>query len=288
LKKITLVALLASASLASACTRIEPGEVGVKVNRYGSESGVESKAVGVGNYFSLWGVDYIPYPVSTQTYTWTRADSETSPGNEEFSFQDRNGLVVSGDVTVAFRINPALAPKLYQIYRMEMPALISGPIRNKIRSEIVRAASGMTVEQIYSTGKADLIRKAQIGAQKYFSPRGLEIDQLDWAGPVRIPQAITERINARAQSEQAAIAAEAEAKTAESRGRAALAEAKAEADAKIERARGDAESIRVRNGAIQANPAIQNEWIRRWDGKLPQTVYCSSENPCIDIRKLAQ
>ena len=284
MRRIMLVSALALS--AAACTRIEPGEVGVKVNRYGSGSGVDAKAVGVGNYFSAWGVDYFPYPTSTQTYTWSSggkdADGNDMP-NEEFQFQDKNGLIVSGDVTVAFRVNPSLAPKLYQIYRMEMPALVAGPIRNKVRSEIVRVASTMTVEQIYSVGKADLIRKALVGAQRYFEPMGLQIDQLDWAGPIRIPDSIMERINARAQSEQAAIAAQAEATTAEAKGKAALATATANANAKIEQARGEAESVKIRNSAIIQNPAYTDEWVRKWDGQLPKVVYCSSENPCVTV-----
>lgn len=280
MKKLAAISLMALS--VAACSRIEPGEVGVKVNRYGSGSGVEDKAVGVGTYFSAWGVDYYSYPVSTQTYTWSRASKEDTP-NEEFTFQDKNGLIVGGDVTVAFRVNPALAPKLFQIYRMEMPALIAGPIRNKVRSEIVRAASSMTVEQIYSAGKADLINRAMLQTRKYFEPMGLNVDQLDWAGPIRIPESIMERINARAQSEQAAIAAQAEATTAEAKGKAALAIATAKANARIEDARGVAESTRIRNAAITANPAYTDEWVRKWDGQLPKTVYCSSDTPCVQV-----
>lgn len=270
----------------AACSRIEPGEVGVKVNRYGSGSGVEDKAVGVGTYFSAWGVDYYAYPISTQTYTWSHSEKDAegnSSANEEFNFQDKNGLIVSGDVTVAFRVNPALAPKLFQIYRMEMPALVAGPIRNKVRSEIVRAASTMTVEQIYSTGKATLIARALAATRRYFEPQGLSIDQLDWAGPIRIPESIMERINARAQSEQAAIAAQAEATTAEAKGKAALATATAEANARVETARGVAESVKIRNSAILANPAYTDEWVRKWNGKLPETVYCTSDKPCVSV-----
>jgi regulator of protease activity HflC (stomatin/prohibitin superfamily) len=290
MKKLLGMALLIALGATSAgCTRIEPGEVGVKVNRYGSGSGVDKTAVGVGNYFSLWGVDYIPYPVSTQTFTWAKGDKDSdgnTTANQEFSFQDKNGLIVQGDVTIAFRVNPSLAPKLYQIYRMDMNALVAGPIRNKIRSEIVKAASTMTVEQIYSSGKTVLISRAMVGARAYFEPMGLSIDQLEWAGPIRIPESIMERINARAQSEQAAIAAQAEALTAEAKGKAYFAQAQAEANAKIERARGEAESIKIKNSAIEANPAIQDEFLRRWDGHLPQTVICSQDRPCGNLRDL--
>ena len=261
----------------------------MKVSRYGSGSGVDPVAVGPGNYWSGWGTDYIPYTVSTQTYAYTRGGKDSDGNalpNEEFSFQDRNGLVVTGDVTVAFRVNQALAPKLYQIYRMDMNGLIASPIKNKLRSELVRAASTMTVEQIYSSGKADLIQRALIGTRKYFEPRGLMIEQLDWAGPVRIPESITERINARAQSEQAAIAARAEADTAKARGEAELARATAEANAKIEEARGIAEATKIKNSAIQANPAYTDEFLRKWDGKLPSTVICSQDRPCGNLRDL--
>lgn len=286
--KIKSAILLASACVSiAACSRIEPGEVGVKVNRYGSGSGVESQAVGVGTYFSAWGVDYYAYPISTQTYTWSKGstdDEGNSTPNEEFTFQDKNGLIVGGDVTVAFRVNPALAPKLFQIYRMEMPALVAGPIRNKVRSEIVRAASSMTVEQIYSVGKATLINRALASTRKYFEPMGLNIDQLDWAGPIRIPESIMERINARAQSEQAAIAAQAETITAEAKGKAALATATARANSRIEDARGVAEATKIRNAAIVSNPAYTDEWVRKWDGQLPKTVYCSSDVPCVQVK----
>jgi len=283
MKKINAILLATAALSVSACSRIEPGEVGVKVNRYGSGSGVENQAVGVGTYFSAWGVDYYAYPISTQTYTWSRPGKDEEAANEEFNFQDKNGLIVSGDVTVAFRVNPALAPKLFQIYRMEMPALVAGPIRNKVRSEIVRAASSMTVEQIYSVGKATLISRALLSTRKYFEPMGLNIDQLDWAGPIRIPESIMERINARAQSEQAAIAAQAEATTAEAKGKAALATATANANAEIEKARGHAEATRIRNSAIAANPAYTDEWTRKWDGQLPKIIYCSSDVPCLNV-----
>jgi regulator of protease activity HflC (stomatin/prohibitin superfamily) len=285
MKKIKLTALLLLGVGTAACTRIEPGEVGVKVNRYGSGSGVENNAVGVGTYFSLWGVDYIPYPVSTQTYTWSRGaqnEDGTTTSNQEISFQDKNGLIVSADATVAFRVNPKLAPKLYQIYRMDMEALVAGPIRNKVRSEIVKAASTMTVEQVYSSGKTVLINRALAGTRRYFEPMGLNVDQLEWAGPIRIPENIQERINARAQTEQAAIAARAQVETERAKGEASVAKATAEATARKIQAESEANAIRTRAEAIATNQKIvAYEWVKRWNGQMPQTVYCSAAQPCV-------
>jgi hypothetical protein len=292
LKKLAS-ALLIGLALAG-CTRVDPGHVGVKVNRYGSSAGVETKALGVGSYWTLVGVDVYEYPIFTNNYVWSnlsgteKGNTDPTKGtvagsNEELMFQDKNGLVVSADVNVAFRVNSTLAPKLFQTYRVDMDGIVAGPLRNRVRSAIVSAASTMTVEEIYGPKKAELISRALLSVQRYFEPMGLHVDQLDWAGPIRIPENIMERINARAQTEQAAIAAQARVATVEAEGRAAVAEAEAKARAKIATAEGDAKATQVRNAAINANPAYTNEWMRKWDGHLPQTIYCAADKPCLNV-----
>lgn len=285
MKKILIVG--AAALALAACDRIDPGHVGVKVNRYGSNAGVQNKALGVGTYWFQFGSDIYSYPIYTNNYLWAnnlKQEGDTVTGtNEEMVFQDKNGLVVSADVNVAYRVNPALAPKLFQIYRVDMNGIVAGPLRNRVRSAIVAAASTMTVEDIYGPKKSVLIGRALKNVRSYFEPMGLHVDALDWSGPIRIPESITERINARAQTEQAAIAAQARVATAEAEGRAKVAEAKAEAEAKIAKAEGDAEATRRRNAAVAASPGYQNEWVRKWNGELPKVVYCSTDKPCVTV-----
>ena len=288
MKKSPILLIAVTALSLAACSRVTPGHVGVKINQYGSSAGVEDKAVGIGTYWTGFGTSIEEYPVYTNNYIWantlkTDKDGVSTGNNEELQFQDKNGLVVAADVNVAYHVNAALAPKLYQTYRADMDGIVSGPLRNRVRAALVTAASTMTVEDIYGPRKSILIAKATAIVRGYFEPLGLHVDALDWAGPIRIPENIMERINARAQTEQAAIAAQAQVATEEAKGRAAVAKATAEANAKIEDARGDAESIKIRNSAIQANPAYTSEWVRKWDGQLPKTVYCTSENPCVSV-----
>lgn len=282
------VALSVCALALAACDRVTPGNVGVKVNNYGSGAGVQQKPLGVGTYWFQFGSDIYEYPTFTNRYSWQNAvkcDAEKvcEGSDESITFQDINGLVVSADVNVAYRVNPEKAPVLFQTYRGQMDAIVSGPLRDRVKAAIVAVASTMSVEEIYGTKKANLIREAQKRVAAYFAPRGLIIEQLDWAGPIRIPESITERINARAQTEQAAIAAKARVFTAQAEGVAKVAEAKAEADAQIEKARGVAQATRLRNEAVAQNPGYQSEWVRKWDGQLPKTVYCSSETPCVAV-----
>lgn len=288
MKKLITLAL-ASCSLA-ACSRVEPGHVGVKVERYGSAAGVQDKALGVGTYWTGIGTDIYEYPIYTSNYAWTKAagsedaakNGDETKGNEEFSFQDRSGLIVTADVAIAYRVDPVKAPVLFQKYRTDMPGIVAGPLRNAVRSALVDQASTMSVEDIYGAGKTRLINSALAGVRHYFEPFGLHVEQLYWAGPIRIPQSILDQINARTKNEQQALAAQANVATIKANADAAIAEANGEAEATKVKAVAEAEAIRIRAQALANNPKIVGyEWVQKWDGEMPRTVYCSASQPCV-------
>lgn len=281
MNKRLAILMLAGVSLA-ACSRVEPGHVGVKVNQYGSDAGVSNNALGVGTYWTGIGTTIYEYPIFTSTYAWTKATTEGDTKDEEFSFQDKSGLVVTADVSVAYRVDPVKAPTLFQKYRTDMDGIVAGPLRNAIRSALVEAASNMTVEQIYGAGKTQLVNAALAKVRAYFEPFGLHVEQLYWASSIRIPSSILDQINARTKNEQQALAAQANVATVEANARARVAEAQGEADATKVKAIAEAEAIRIRAEALANNPKIVSyEWVQRWNGQMPSTVYCSTQTPCV-------
>jgi regulator of protease activity HflC (stomatin/prohibitin superfamily) len=258
----------------AACTRVQPGHVGVAVDQYGSGAGVQSQALGVGTYWYQPGRTIYEYPIYTSTYTWTKSKDEGSNANEEFSFQDRSGLVVTADVAVAYRVDPVKAPILFQKYRTDMEGIVAGPLRNAIRSALVEAASNITVEDIYGPKKTQLINAALTNVQHYFEPFGLHVEQLYWASSVRIPESILEQINAKIRNEQQALAAQAN-----------VATVKANAEAAVAEATGKAEATKIEAGALRASPEIlRQRAIEKWDGKLPTYVGASAPIPFISER----
>src|SRR5580698_2890902 len=116
------------------CGQVQPGHVGIKVNQYGSDAGVSNQSLGVGTYFTAFGTTIYEYPVFTNTYTYTKSGTEGSTNNEEFNFQDKNGLGLSADIAVSYSVNSQLAPKLFQKYRTDAAGIIAGPLRNAIRN----------------------------------------------------------------------------------------------------------------------------------------------------------
>ena len=132
--KRALIVLFALAL--AACGQVRPGHVGIKVNQYGSGAGVENQSLGVGTYFTPFGTQIIEYPVYTQTYTYSGSSTEGSANNEEFTFQDKNGLNIESDIAVSYSVNPELAPRLYSKFRVDATGLVSGQIRNSIRDSL--------------------------------------------------------------------------------------------------------------------------------------------------------
>ncbi len=239
-----------------------------------SPGGVSPNSLGVGWYFAPPGTHIYEYPVFTRTYTWTASDNEERQINERFNFQDKNGLALSADVAVSYHVDPTRASILFQRYRTDMDQIIAGPLRNAIRNAIVERASQLGVEEIYGPHKSELIATALKRVQGFFSPVGLQVEQLYWAGNIVVPEQVLQQINAKIANEQAALAAQAN-----------VATAKANSDARIAKARGDAEAIQVEAEAIRTNPEIVKlRAVEKWNGELPTYVGGSGPMPFIDVK----
>lgn len=257
--------LLLGVGLSGCGQTVETGNVGVFIKQYGGDAGVNPAPVSQGWHQTGIGEHIIQYPVIEKAYPYTREESAGqggSAGNEEVSFSDHTGLPMTADVQVRLAVNPALAPKLYKTWKLSFPELLSGPIRNDIRSAIAAETELVPVDQLYSGGRQAVIGRALSRVQKKWAPEGVNISALDWLGSIRYPNSVTEGITNKSKIEQETLVAQG-----------LVAKAKAEADAKIEKARGEAESTRLQAEALRANPEIlRQKEIEAWKGLCPLNV----------------
>lgn len=271
-----LVAVAASAAVLAGCGQVKPGHVGIKVNQYGSGGGVSDQSLGVGTYFTPFGTMIYEYPVFTNTYTYTRNSNEGQNVDEEFNFQDKNGLGLSADIAVSYSVSPQLAPKLFQKYRTDAQGIIAGPLRNAIRNALVNRAAALGVEEIYGPRKQELLNSVQGDVANFFSPYGLIVEKLFWAGNVRVPDVVLTQINNKIANEQHALAAQAQVATVQ-----------AEAQQRIAQAEGEAKAIQVQGDTLRSNPEVLRlRAIEKWDGRLPQVT--SGATPFVQLDKAAQ
>ena len=257
----TIFAAVAVVAIAlSSCGKtVEPGNAGVRIRTLGPTAGVDPVPLNSGWHFKGVGEHIVEYPVIQRTYSYTREIDERGTENEEIAFADNTGLPMTADVAITLQVNPANAPSLYKTYRLSFDQLLDGPIRNDVRSAIAAETERVNVDQLYSGGRQGVIQRAMARVATKWARHGVQISQLEWIGTIRYPAVILDAIQSKTRTEQETLTA-----------RAQVAKAQAQAEAQIAAARGQAESIRIINEALAANPRyVELKAVEKWDGRLP-------------------
>ena len=277
IRKLASILLLGVAL--AACSKVPAGNVGVKVYLLGGNKGVDTEELGPGRYWIGVNEDLFLFPTFTQNYTWT------SESNEQISFQTIEGMKVSADIGISYSIDPTKVNDIFQKYRKGIDEITDIYLRNMVRDALVIVASSRPVETVYGAGKEELIAEVQRRVKEQVEPIGIRIEKIYWVGDIILPPEVIKSLNAKIQANQQAQQRQNE-----------IATAKAEAQKKIEEARGEAESIKLRAEAqALANEKIARsltdelvkyQAIQKWDGVLPRMTG-EGAIPFIDADKLS-
>jgi len=261
-----LLSLLAAVG----CSKVEAGHVGIIVDMYGSDRGVSEKTVGVGRYFLGWNEELFTFPTSLQNYVWTRSVNEGKATDESITFQTKEGLSANGDFGVTYSIDPAKVVVVFQKYRKGIDEITDVFLRNMVRDAFNTEAAKMAVEEIYGTGKKQLMDAVNKSVKEQTHPMGIEIEKIYLIGEFRLPQQITDAVNSKIGATQKAMQIENE-----------LRATKAEAEKVVVKAEAEAKA----NLALQKSLSkdyLEYLAIQKWDGKLSQIS--GGATPFIDLR----
>ncbi|MDB5432036.1 MAG: band 7 protein [Caulobacter sp.] len=257
---VVALLLLGTCTVRAVGTVIQPGDVGVKIRTLGPDAGVdESRSYPSGWNIKGLGERFVEFPVIERTYAYTHEKNVDGIENEEVQFADSNALQMTGDVQLVIAVDPNKAPALYKRWRLTFDQLLETPIRNDVRTAISAETEKVPVTFLYSGGRQEVIHRALSRVQAKWEPQGVHITQLDWIGPIRYPDVVTQAIQATTKANADKTAAEA-----------GVAVANANADKRIAEARGLAESTRLQGEALRANPEVlRQKEIERWNGICP-------------------
>ncbi|MCE0874136.1 SPFH domain-containing protein [Pseudomonas monteilii] len=125
MKRLLAAVSLCALAVLGGCSKVPAGNVGVIVNLYGSEKGVELKEVGTGKYWVGINEELYLFPTFTQTETWT--------GAETITFQTVEGMKVGGDVGITYAVAPDKVTTLFQKYRAGIDEITNKFLRNMVR-----------------------------------------------------------------------------------------------------------------------------------------------------------
>ncbi|EMH0752537.1 SPFH/Band 7/PHB domain protein [Klebsiella pneumoniae] len=275
MKKAIMASIIALSTIGLVgCDRVEPGNVGIKVNKLGDDKGV-GEVVGVGRYWTGWNTEVYIFPTFKQMKTYEDA----------FNFQMSDGTTIGYHIGVAYKVDPTKVTTVFQTYRKGVDDITDTDLRQKIADALNRLASRMSTDKFIDGGKAELLENALKEIQSDMGPVGIQVISLSYVGRPEYPPTVIESINAKVTANQKTLQREQEVKQREAEANMLRAEADGQADAKLKLAEAEAKSIQIRGQAMRENPEVlQLEAINKWNGTLPQYMTSGTNTPFIQVK----
>ncbi|MEZ5046245.1 MAG: prohibitin family protein [Chitinophagaceae bacterium] len=195
--RIAGIALMVIGLLSSCVKQIDAGYVGVQ-SIFGK---IQKKSLPSGLSFVNPLVDVIEMDVKTQNYTMSGVNDEgDKSGDDAIKVLTKDGLEVTIDLSVLYRVSAADAPKLVQEIGVQYKDKIIRPVsRTKIRDNAVY----YDAVELYSTKRDDFQQKIFTGMEKEFAKRGLILENL-LVRNITLPATVKLTIESKISAEQEA------------------------------------------------------------------------------------
>lgn len=253
------------------CTRVDPGYVGIKVDLYGTQRGVQDLPLVTGMvWYNPFTTSVYKYPTFVQVATWTKNEETGRKGyNDEITYNSREGLGISADISFAFQINTKKAPFFYVKFRSDnIKEFTHGFLRNLAIGKFNSVASRYMVEEIYGGESKSQILKEVKNLLNEEIKEFASIDQFEYIGAVRIPKQVTDALDMKIKATQDAIRTENEIRQSKADAQKLIAKAEGEAGSVTIKAKAEANANRIIAESLTPN-LVTYKAIQQWDGKRP-------------------
>jgi regulator of protease activity HflC (stomatin/prohibitin superfamily) len=235
---------------------IDAGNVGIKINLYGSDRGVDNITIVTGRvWYNTWTTKIVEFPTFTQSVDY-----------EPFVVTTKDAAEFSVDPKLNYHINPTRVPQIYRQYRKSLNEIEQQFMRNTIYDAYRIVANSFTSDSVMSNRERFEDRIQKILTQN-LGKDGFIYDQLTSA--ISPPASLRQMIDEKNASIQARLKAENEAKQAIAEAQVTKAKAEGAAAALLVKARAEAEANRLKQQSLTPL-LVQQQMIEKWDGKLPQ------------------
>lgn len=282
---LSILLVLSFIVLTTSCTRINPTEVGFRINNSGDYRGIDSLPLITGWQWYLPTKTYIvTIPTTMQHVVWSEGEQEGSNPNEHIVINCMGGSGFNVDIGVNYRVIPDKASKIYLKYKMDdLNQITQTFLRNIVRGAMQDISGHMTVDSMLNN-LPDYEQLVRTDLAKRFNAEGFVLDGfniLSMPRPVDplLAKAINQKIIAKQNAET-------------SKGQ--LEQSVAEANKKIATARGDSADAVIRSaGQAEAIKKLKEqltpeyiEYIRvtRWNGAYPSTMLGNGSGVLLNVK----
>jgi regulator of protease activity HflC (stomatin/prohibitin superfamily) len=240
------------------CERIDAGHVGVKVNQYGDNKGVDDVVAVTGMVFFN--------PFTTRIYEFPTFIQHKEYKNENsFIVNSKDGSEFAVSPIMNYSVQREKVPAIFSKYRRPLEDIEEGFLKTAVYDAFRLATNKYTADELISNRAVFEIEVRRL-LDGQLLKEGFVINQ--FTSNLVYPETFKKSIEAKNNAVQAALRAENEVKTAEAQAKIKVATAEGNAQAMLTNAKAEAEANRLKQATLTSQ-LLQQLWIEKWDGKLP-------------------
>jgi len=269
-KVLALVALVVTLG---SCTRINPTEVGFKIDNSGDYRGIDSLPLLTGFQFYTPGFTYVvTIPTTQQHVIWSEDESEGSRPGEHITIACLGGAGFKIDVGLNYRVNPLKASKIYLKYKTDdLESITQTYLRNVVRGSMQDVSGYITVDSILNNmpGFEAAVRK---NISDRFAADGFIVDNFSiLKQPTPTDANLATAINAKIKAKQDAETSKMQLQSSIAEANKQVAKARGDSATKVINAMGEAEAVKKIQQVLTPT-YVQYILATRWNGVQPTVV----------------
>lgn len=284
IKAILVLAALfvGSIFLINSCERIDAGHVGVKVNMYGSSKGVSDITEVTGwAFYNPFTQKIYEFPIFMQHKEYKQTIEEGQVvSDESFVVNSKDGSEFHVSPIINYSVNRDKVPQIFSKYRRSLPEIEEGFLKTAVYDAFRLATNKYTADELISNRAVFEVEVRRL-LEGQLLAEGFVINQ--FTSNLEYPETFKKSIEAKNNAVQAALRAENEVKTAEAQAKIKIATAEGNAKAMLTQAKAEAEANQLKQKTLTPM-LIQQQWIERWNGKLPETMLGDKTSAMIGIK----
>ena len=254
----SIVGFILLVVLFNSCERIDAGYVGVKVNQYGDNKGVDDVVAVTGMVFYN--------PITTRIYEFpTYIQHKEYKGENSFVVNSKDGSEFSVSPIMNYSVQREKVPAIFSKYRRPLEDIEEGFLKTAVYDAFRLATNKYTADELISNRAVFEVEVRRL-LDGQLLKEGFTINQ--FTSNLIYPETFKKSIEAKNNAVQAALRAENEVKTAEAQAKIKVATAEGNAQAMLTSAKAEAESNRMKQQTLTPL-LLQLEFINKWNGVLP-------------------
>jgi regulator of protease activity HflC (stomatin/prohibitin superfamily) len=267
LKTGYIIAALVLMNMISSCNRIDAGHVGLKVNLYGTDRGVQDVTEVTGWVF------YNPFGTSVYEFA-TYVQHVEYTGDQAFVIQSKDGSEFTVSPMVNYSVIASKVPAIFRKYRKDLSDIESEFLKTAVY-EAYRITANEYEANLLISKRQEFDFRVKKELEKQLKPEGFIVNQ--FTSSLVYPNDLKKAIEAKNKAVQTALQAENNVKTAEANARISVAKAEGEYKTIVLGAEAQAKANNLKQSTLTPM-LLQQQWIEKWNGVMPQYQLGSGQN----------